>query len=44
VRDQEAEERREKALSELLDILARRVVDDLIAEESRVEGRPDPIG
>ena len=44
VRYQEAEERREKALSELLDILARRVVDDLIAEESRVEGRPDPIG
>lgn len=42
VRDQEAEERREKALSELVDILARRVVDDLIAEESHVEGRPSP--
>lgn len=37
VRDQEAEERRERALNELVDILAKRVADDLIAEESRVE-------
>lgn len=41
VRDREAEERREKALSELIDILAKRVVEDLIAEEYRVEGGAD---
>jgi hypothetical protein len=41
VRDREAEERRERALNELVDILAKRVVDDLISEESRVEAGPD---
>jgi hypothetical protein len=34
VRDHEAEERRERGLNELIDIVANRVVDDLIAEES----------
>lgn len=37
VRDNEAEERRERALNELMDILVRKVVDDSIAEEVRVE-------
>jgi hypothetical protein len=36
MRDHEAEQRRESALNELISILAKRVVDDLIAEESRV--------
>lgn len=36
VRDREAEERRERALNELVDILAKRVAEDLIEEESRV--------
>jgi len=40
-RDHEAEERRERALNGLISILAKRVVDDLIAEESRVEAEPD---
>lgn len=44
VRDHEAEERREEALNGLIDILAKKVVDDLIAEESRVEGGPDATG
>jgi hypothetical protein len=35
VRDHEAEERRERALNGLISILAKRVVVDLIAEESR---------
>jgi len=35
VRDREAEERRERALNGLISILATRVVDDLIAVESR---------
>jgi hypothetical protein len=35
VRDREAEERRERALHGLISPLAKRVVDDLIAEESR---------
>ena len=41
VRDHEAEERRERALNELISILAKRAVDDLIAEESRGEAEPD---
>lgn len=41
LRDYEAEERRERALNELIDILARKVADDLIAEESGVEAGPD---
>jgi hypothetical protein len=41
VRDQEAEERREEALDGLMRILVKKVVDDLIAEQSRVEGEPD---
>jgi hypothetical protein len=40
-RDHEAEERRERALNGLISILAKSVVDDLIAEEARVEGEPD---
>lgn len=44
VRDNEAEDRRDRALSTLIDILAKRVVDDLIAEESRDEGGPDARG
>jgi len=43
VRDHEAEERRERALNGLISILAKRVVDDLIAEESRVEAEPDAM-
>ena len=38
VRDQEAEEQRERALNGLMDILVKKIVDDLIAEEARVEG------
>ena len=41
VRGHEVEERRERALDGLIDILVQRVVDDLIAEESRVEAGPD---
>jgi hypothetical protein len=41
VRDHEAEERREEALNGLISILAKTVVDNLIAEQSRVEGEPD---
>ena len=41
VRDHEAEERRERALNGLISILAKSVVDDLIAEEARVEGGRD---
>jgi hypothetical protein len=41
VRDHEAEERRERALSKLIDILVERTVEDLIAEESRADGGPD---
>ena len=37
VRDSEAEERRESALNALMNILVREVVDDLIADEVRVE-------
>lgn len=37
VRDYEAEERRERALDGLMNILVERIVDDLIAKESRVE-------
>lgn len=40
-RDQEAEERRERALDGLMNILVEKIVDDLIAEESRVETGPD---
>jgi hypothetical protein len=43
VRDHEAEERRERALNELMEILAKRVVDDLIEEEPRVEGGPGAL-
>ena len=35
VRDHEAEERHERALNELISILAKKAVDDLIAEASR---------
>ena len=41
VRDHEAEERHERALNELISILAKSVVDDLIAKESRDAGAPD---
>ncbi len=41
VRDQEAEERRERALNGLISILAKSVVDNLIAEQSRAEAEPD---
>ena len=41
VRDHEAEERRERALNGLISILAKSAVDDLIAEESRIEAEPD---
>lgn len=41
VRDHEAEERCETALNGLISILAKSVVDDLIAKESRVEGEQD---
>jgi hypothetical protein len=41
VRDHEAEGRRERALNGLISILAKNAVDDLIAEESRVEAEPD---
>jgi hypothetical protein len=41
VHDQEAEERRERALNGLASILAKAAVDDLIAEESRVQAGPD---
>jgi hypothetical protein len=44
VRDHEAEERREAALNGLISILAKSVVDELVAEESRIEGEPDPRG
>ena len=44
VRDHEAEERRETALKGLISILAKSVVDDWIAEDSRVEGEPDAGG
>jgi hypothetical protein len=37
VRDHEAEERRERALNGLIDILAKKVVDDLMVEESRAD-------
>jgi hypothetical protein len=40
-RDREAEERRETALNGLISILAKRAVDDLIAEESRAKAEPD---
>ena len=42
VRDHEAEERRERALNGLMDILVKKIVDDLIVEESRVEGAGGP--
>jgi len=41
VRDREAEERRERSLDGLMHILLERIVDDLIAEESRVEAGPN---
>jgi hypothetical protein len=41
VRDHEAEERRESALDGLISLLAKKVVDDSIAEGSRVEPEPD---
>jgi hypothetical protein len=44
VRDHEAEERREEALNGLIRILAKSVVDDLVAEESRIEGKSDARG
>ena len=40
VRDHEAEERRERALSGLISLLAKAAVDDLIAEQSRAEAKP----
>jgi hypothetical protein len=44
VRDHEAEERRERALNGLISILAKKIVDELIAEESRVDAEPDAMG
>ena len=44
VRDHEAEQRHEAALDGLMSILVERVVDDLIAEESRIEGGRDARG
>jgi hypothetical protein len=41
VRDHEAEERRETALNGLIYLLAKAAVDDLIAEQSRLEAKPD---
>jgi len=41
VRDHEAEERHERALNGLISLLAKKVVDDLIAEQSRLEAEPD---
>jgi hypothetical protein len=41
VRDHEAEERRETALNGLISMLAKKVVDDLIAEASRIEDESD---
>jgi hypothetical protein len=41
MRDHEAEERRERALNRLITILTKSAVDDLIAEESRMEAEPD---
>jgi hypothetical protein len=41
VRDHEAEERRERALNELASIFAQRVVDEFVAEQSRVKGERD---
>jgi hypothetical protein len=41
VRDHEAEERHERALNGLISLLARKAVDDLIAEQSRVDAEPD---
>jgi hypothetical protein len=41
VRDHEAEERHERALNGLIGLLAKKVVDDLIAEQSRLEAEPD---
>ncbi len=40
VRDHEAEERHERALSGLISLLAKAAVDDLIAEQSRAEANP----
>jgi hypothetical protein len=41
-RDHEAEERHERALNELISILAKKAVDDLIAEESRSSTQSGP--
>jgi hypothetical protein len=41
VRDHEAEERHERALNGLDSLLAKKAVDDLIAEQSRVDAEPD---
>jgi hypothetical protein len=41
MRDHEAEERRERAFNRLITILTKSAVDDLIAEESRIEAEPD---
>jgi hypothetical protein len=41
VRDHEAEERHGRALNGLISLLAKKVVDDLIAEQSRLEAEPD---
>jgi hypothetical protein len=39
--DREAEERRERALNGLISLLAKKAVDDLIAEQSRAGGERD---
>jgi hypothetical protein len=44
VRDHDAEERRERALNGLISILAKSVVNDLIAREARVDVEPDAMG
>jgi len=41
VRDYEAEERYERGMNGLMEIIAKQVVDELIAEQSRTEGAPD---
>jgi hypothetical protein len=42
VRDHEAEERHERALSGLISLLAKAAVDDWIAEQSRAQVKPGP--
>ena len=41
VRDHEAEERHERVLNDLISLLAKKAVDDLIAQQSSVDAEPD---